>query len=40
MAYHAHILVDVMIDGRVILDKCCLRLTINFQKISKKKRFL
>jgi hypothetical protein len=32
MAYHARTLVYVLIDGRVILDKCCLRLTINFEE--------
>lgn len=38
MAYHAHTLVDVMIDGRVILDKCCLRLTLNFWKKQHRKQ--
>jgi hypothetical protein len=36
MAYHAHTLVYVLIDGRVILDKCCLRLTLNLNEKNKK----
>ena len=41
MAYHARTLVDVLlIDRCVILDKCCLRLTINFDEDEREKRFL
>jgi hypothetical protein len=36
MAYHAHTLVYMLIDGRVILDKCCLRLTLNFKRKKKE----